>query len=823
CTRPIGVIFVVHGGADTHRPQLLWDAGMQQFSYDPNHSVYKLVIWNPNWWSLGLQSESSIKFIRKYDFEYPRIGGTDPFRSLTEQQLTDMETELDSNTYGINFEVDWAGWMCGDCVNHYSYPRFMYYGPDGPGVGNNCTYCGEDDTENAELAFDNGTAEFNVGATLTGQTSGATGVIDKVTVNSGSWVGGDAAGYLTLSSVSGTFQDNETIVDDGTSPGSALADGTIGWYGCDPDRYDVDGPVERLLKKGVSRIIMVDLTVGGPRFSKTYDVVQMTTRVVDEWKTEHGISIPLTWINDYSNLMERSFPIQPVGWTRSLGMPDEDSHVLLNGSPNPITSDTDLATLFREAIEAGMSGSVSDANTGIIILNHALHDNDEVFDPKMDDTIVLNENIKDELLVLHPTMDPDNIIGARMGIKEVNDEAEHTLEERTREMRGENLGQQWLYESDKEPPGDEWGYFYWDALEYLKDRGVEHIVIGFTQIVTDSVLNLVEIPNQIGKEIGVKNWLKDGTWDYTTYPIVGHPFADYWGNWVYTDCGEWELQFDNGTEEIAAGGLNPTTLEGAARLIGDTSGAEGVIKQVIVESGSWDTNDAAGKIILKDVVGSFSDGEIIYDDKGDPGSALANGTATQTISTDCCFEMGGCADDPLPRPYSPPRLTPLPDRRHDMDPSLAYDLSDYGHLGYDPGMGAPDPNNPVQDQYTGTWEMYVCPSDDPRMGQLLAKHVINAAVKPMVYLTNGNLEGITVGGSVTFEAHVSGGEPGYTYQWSIKEAGDPDWTTVGGNSSTWTWNPGGGDEGTYEVRCKVTDSRGHIGEVIWEGFVVSTP
>ena len=59
----------------------------------------------------------------------------------------------------------------------------------------------------------------------------------------------------------------------------------------------------------------------------------------------------------------------------------------------------------------------------------------------------------------------------------------------------------------KQKPSGEWGYLYWDALEYLKNRGVKHIVVAFPQIATDSVLNLVEVPNQIAKEIGFKNWL----------------------------------------------------------------------------------------------------------------------------------------------------------------------------------------------------------------------------------------------------------------------------------------------------------------------------
>ena len=137
------------------------------------------------------------------------------------------------------------------------------------------------------------------------------------------------------------------------------------------------------------------------------------------------------------------------------------------------------------------------------------------------------------------------------------------------------------------------GVVYWDALEYLKNRGVKHIVVAFPQIITDSVLNLVEVPNQIAKEIGAKNWLYWAAGNDKAYPGTGNPFAEYWGNWVDTDCG---------------------------------------------------------------------------------GQA-------------CCFEMGGCSDG---RPYPPVRQTPLESKRGDMDPSLAYDVCEYGHLGYDQSISAPD-------------------------------------------------------------------------------------------------------------------------------------
>ncbi len=75
----------------------------------------------------------------------------------------------------------------------------------------------------SQIDFDTGTAAFTEGGTLTGGTSAATATIKRVILVSGSWSGGDAAGYLILSGVSGTFQNNETITDG--SGGSAMADG----------------------------------------------------------------------------------------------------------------------------------------------------------------------------------------------------------------------------------------------------------------------------------------------------------------------------------------------------------------------------------------------------------------------------------------------------------------------------------------------------------------------------------------------------------------------------------------------------------------------
>ena len=60
------------------------------------------------------------------------------------------------------------------------------------------------------VAFTAGTAEFIEGETLTGGTSGATATILRVVVQSGTWAGNDATGFIILSTVSGSPYQAET-------------------------------------------------------------------------------------------------------------------------------------------------------------------------------------------------------------------------------------------------------------------------------------------------------------------------------------------------------------------------------------------------------------------------------------------------------------------------------------------------------------------------------------------------------------------------------------------------------------------------------------
>jgi hypothetical protein len=419
------------------------------------------------------------------------------------------------------------------------------------------------------------------------------------------------------------------------------------WEGCTPERYNVDGTAERLIKAGVEEIVFIDLTTSGVRFFKTWDVVNLARQVVARHNSETGADIKVWWVNDPTDLMTESYPETPAGWTLSLGDFDQDSSVPLEGRPNPVSSDPRLAEFHIEGIEAQFSPNVPMGETGIILVNHATRLNNQFFDPKIDDTVVLNRNIKNLLQERHPELRAENILGGWFGMKTPNPNVElggrtTSRFERTRDMRGENLGDARLYEKRNLFPDGDMGYRYWEALEELKNNGVKQIVVAFPQIMVDSVLNLVEVPNQIAKEIGYKSWLHIDTLDLDTYPNVGHPFADFWGMWVETEC------------------------------------------------------------------------------------AAADGSGERVA---CCLKMGGCGDD-AKRPYPPPRQTPLDEVRDDLDPSLAYAVSEFGHLGYDQDRGPPNPEEPVQEQYRGTWTLWTPPNDNPAVGQFLAEKVIDFVTSP---------------------------------------------------------------------------------------------
>jgi hypothetical protein len=81
------------------------------------------------------------------------------------------------------------------------------------------------------LGFDaGGTAEIVSGDLLEGQTSGAEGLVISVSLDSGSWGVGDAAGSFVLRRVKSSFSNNEDLKV-GADTGMATVDGTLSGQG----------------------------------------------------------------------------------------------------------------------------------------------------------------------------------------------------------------------------------------------------------------------------------------------------------------------------------------------------------------------------------------------------------------------------------------------------------------------------------------------------------------------------------------------------------------------------------------------------------------
>jgi len=87
------------------------------------------------------------------------------------------------------------------------------------------------------LNFDAGTAAIAEGDTVTGATSGATGkALIAAAVTSGTYGGGDAVGYLVLTTVAGTFQDDENLQVSAVT--KCVANGTTTERGASTDAND---------------------------------------------------------------------------------------------------------------------------------------------------------------------------------------------------------------------------------------------------------------------------------------------------------------------------------------------------------------------------------------------------------------------------------------------------------------------------------------------------------------------------------------------------------------------------------------------------------
>lgn len=156
--------------------------------------------------------------------------GANPVESMmayksgaTQKMFAASNGEIFDITSPASATVAPAASVTGQTANYYSSTMFSTVGGDYMIAVNGAdrlllfdgTTFEAVDTATHRIAYDAETGAFTEGLTITGGTSSATAVIVEVIDN-----GTD--GYLRVNTVSGTFQDDETITD--TSTGSAAAD-----------------------------------------------------------------------------------------------------------------------------------------------------------------------------------------------------------------------------------------------------------------------------------------------------------------------------------------------------------------------------------------------------------------------------------------------------------------------------------------------------------------------------------------------------------------------------------------------------------------------
>jgi hypothetical protein len=105
------------------------------------------------------------------------------------------------------------------------------------------------------LPFDAGSKEIQVGDTVKGASSSATGIVTCVSITSGTWAAGTAAGYLDIYTKTGTFINDENIYVSGEIVTLVAAPTVAG------DIYSIGDLVR--LTSGDGRAVAVVLTLTG--------------------------------------------------------------------------------------------------------------------------------------------------------------------------------------------------------------------------------------------------------------------------------------------------------------------------------------------------------------------------------------------------------------------------------------------------------------------------------------------------------------------------------------------------------------------------------
>lgn len=167
-----------------------------------------------------------------------------------------------------------------------------------------------------EIAFTSGgTYEIEEGDTITGATSTETATVERVQVTSGSWAGGDAAGWLTLSSPSGAFQAEN--LDVGANADVATISGDASAITLQPSgRLDYD--ISKFADpQGDERVYGADGVNNGWEFDGTV-FAKIRTGMTDD-TPDHVIEHKRQLIFAFDGSIQHSGVGNPFSWSVVLG------------------------------------------------------------------------------------------------------------------------------------------------------------------------------------------------------------------------------------------------------------------------------------------------------------------------------------------------------------------------------------------------------------------------------------------------------------------------------------------------------------------------
>lgn len=110
--------------------------------------------------------------------------------------------------------------------------------------------------------------------------------------------------------------------------------------------------------------------------------------------------------------MNVEFLTDIVQW---IGTQEQTVRVPLAGRTNPVILDPLLAEMAVDGIARSFNPKVPLRDTAVLFINHATRDGNETYDPKIDDTLVLDALIQQELLRRYPQIRAENVLGSWPG------------------------------------------------------------------------------------------------------------------------------------------------------------------------------------------------------------------------------------------------------------------------------------------------------------------------------------------------------------------------------------------------------------------------